>query len=197
MLERLNLRKVIKKSIIPLLLVFAWNLNASPNPDWVFEDTIQAKNAVNTLFASDEILDISIYFDDLKKLKRDIFDDPANHKACVVVNNVKGKDFFEIKVKTRGNFRKNPTNCNFPPLKLDFKKDELENSIFEGQNRLKLVTHCRSGNMEYDQYVIQEYLAYRIYNIITNKSFKVRLARVNYIDNHGIPKCHTQLDNFI
>lgn len=180
-----NLKSGLKKLLVLLGLLPFLSSYAIDDPKTYIPDSINQKTEVNRLFTSDDILDISIYFDDLKTLKRDVSDDASYHKARVVVDNVEGRAFFNIKVKTRGIFRKDPSHCNFPPLKLDFKKSELENSLFEGQNRLKLVTHCNSGNLEYDQYIIQEYLAYKIYNILTEKSFKVRLARVNYIDNQG------------
>jgi len=174
-----------KKFLILVCFSPVFGINVNANPSIVFSDTIDKKQGTNPLFASDEILDISIYFDDLKELKRDVSAKASYHKARVVVENIEGRSFFNIKVKTRGIFRKNPSNCNFPPLKLDFRKSELDNSLFEGQNRLKLVTHCRNRNLEYEQFVIQEYLAYKIYTILTEKSFNVRLARVNYIDIPG------------
>src|SRR5690606_2571982 len=35
----------------------------------------------------------------------------------------------------------------------------------------------------YEQYVLKEYLAYRLYNALTDKSLRVRLARVTYRDS--------------
>ena len=46
---------------------------------------------------------------------------------------------------------------------------------------LPLTTHCRDSST-YEQYVLKEYLAYRIYNLLTDKSLRVRLARVSYRD---------------
>jgi len=47
---------------------------------------------------------------------------------------------------------------------------------------LKLVTHCR-GSREHQQYVLREYLAYRIANILTPRSFRARLATATYVDS--------------
>jgi hypothetical protein len=49
---------------------------------------------------------------------------------------------------------------------------------------LPLTTHCKTGT-QYEQYVLKEYLAYRIYNTLTDKSLRVRLARVTYHDTSG------------
>lgn len=43
---------------------------------------------------------------------------------------------------------------------------------------MKLVTPCRG-----DQYVIHEYLVYKLYNLVTPRSFRARLVKVIYHDN--------------
>jgi hypothetical protein len=47
---------------------------------------------------------------------------------------------------------------------------------------LPLTTHCRERPSSYEQYVFKEYLAYRIYNALTDRSLRVRLARITYRD---------------
>ena len=72
--------------------------------------------------------------------------------------------------------------CEFPPLKVKFCKKELaKEGISESHKSLKLVTHCNdeSGAL---QNVLEEYLAYKIYNELTNNSLKVQLVKVNYED---------------
>jgi hypothetical protein len=86
----------------------------------------------------------------------------------------------EIKVKVRGNFRRLRSNCKEPPLTLNFDKDSVsESSIFYGQNKLKLVVPCVD-----EKHAIREYLAYKMYNIITEYSFRVRLIKLIYVDTH-------------
>ena len=46
----------------------------------------------------------------------------------------------EIKVRVRGKSRLE--FCHFPPLRLNFKKGAVAGTVFEGQDKLKLVTHC-------------------------------------------------------
>ena len=86
---------------------------------------------------------------------------------------------FPVKIVTRGNNRRDV--CKFTPLRIDFDKDELEGTVFDGQNKLKLVTHCRNRDRTYKQAVIREYLAYRVLNILTDISFRVRLMRMTYV----------------
>ena len=56
--------------------------------------------------------------------------------------------------------------------------------MFEGQNRLKLVTLCRSGNA-YRDYLAQEYQVYRAYNALTERSFRVRWVSIEYVETEG------------
>jgi hypothetical protein len=87
-----------------------------------------------------------------------------------------------VQLRTRGHYRLASRNCAFVPLRLDFKKGEVKGTVFDGQDKLKLVTHCNS-NALYDEYMIREYLAYKVHNIITPRSYRARLARVTYVDS--------------
>ncbi|MFV2007593.1 MAG: hypothetical protein ACC667_09095, partial [Longimicrobiales bacterium] len=89
-----------------------------------------------------------------------------------------------VKVKTRGRFRLQRSSCKYPPLRLNFPEKGAEGTVFEGQDRLKLVTHCQDRD-SYEVNVIEEYLAYRIYNLLSDISFRVRLARITYADARG------------
>jgi hypothetical protein len=59
-------------------------------------------------------------------------------------------------------------------------------SVFAGQRRLKLVTHCRNRE-SFQQYLLLEYAAYKMYNLLTPHSFRVRLANIDYRDENGRP----------
>ena len=83
-----------------------------------------------------------------------------------------------VQIKTRGHFRKLKENCNYPPLQIRFLADVNRlSSLFRDQTKLKLVMPC-SG----DNYIIREWLVYKIYNLITEKSFRTRLVRINLND---------------
>lgn len=88
----------------------------------------------------------------------------------------------DLKIRTRGNFRRKEEHCDFAPIRLNFRKKQVEGTLFDGQDKLKLVTHCDNGNTYFDQLVLREYLAYRFYQEMTEKSFGVRLFQINYID---------------
>lgn len=90
---------------------------------------------------------------------------------------------WDIEIKTRGRFRL--MNCDFPPLELKFKKDDLATSGLAPFDELKLTTHCLASPGDSRELVLREYLAYRIYNTLTDSSFKVQLAEITYIDSSG------------
>lgn len=92
----------------------------------------------------------------------------------------------QLMVKTRGHFRRMKGMCSMPPLLLDFSKEQNNKSIFAYQTKLKLIVPCRG-----DDYVIREWLAYKIYNLITEKSFKARLVQVDFEDSLKQRKAET------
>ena len=86
-----------------------------------------------------------------------------------------------VQLSARGHLRRN--RCDFLPLRVTFSKPETKGTPFEMRGAgLKLVTHC-SGGKDYEQYILREYLAYRINHIITPYSFRARLARITYVDS--------------
>ena len=72
--------------------------------------------------------------------------------------------------------------CRFPPLKLHFDKKKLKGTEFRGNKSLKLVTYCDTGS-KYEQYYIKEFLTYRIFNLITEYSFRARPMIIQYKDS--------------
>jgi hypothetical protein len=85
----------------------------------------------------------------------------------------------DLRVRLRGKSRREV--CSFPPLLLNFRTKSVASSLFEGQNRLKLVTHCEDRDAN-SQYVFLEYLAYRVLNLVTDASLRVRAVEVTYLD---------------
>ena len=89
-----------------------------------------------------------------------------------------------LEIRTRGKTRLRKDVCAFPPLRLRFAESDVFDTLFEGQRAIKLVTHCRDSD-GYDQLVLQEYLAYRVYNVLTDYSHRVRLADITYRQANG------------
>jgi len=96
-----------------------------------------------------------------------------------------------IEIRVRGGWRALASNCNVPLLFVRFPGEGTEGTPFEGQTSLPLTTHCgRSASLQdfagtgnytsYEQFLLKEYLAYRLYNELTPMSLRVRLARISY-----------------
>jgi hypothetical protein len=90
-----------------------------------------------------------------------------------------------ILTEVRGHLRRE--YCNIPPLRLIFKTNDSSSSMLAPLKTLKLVNGCMYSNT-YSQYVLMEFLTYKIYNLLTEKSFRVRLAEVTYVDSSGKKK---------
>ncbi len=86
---------------------------------------------------------------------------------------------FDVRLRARGHSRKEV--CDFPPLLLNFKTSDLKGSVLEGENKLKLVTHCKA-TPTFDQYLRLEYLSYRALNLLTDMSLRARPLTVTYYD---------------
>ena len=131
----------------------------------------------NDLFETDEVLEIKLS-GNIRQLFNDRGDAPQYHPLTLNYKNTEGKDVaVTLKAKTRGNFRRDRENCTYPPILLNFQSITNKGTIFEGQDKLKLVTPCRE-----EQHIFREYLVYKIYNLITPKSYKARLVKVNFFD---------------
>lgn len=92
---------------------------------------------------------------------------------------------FSLELRTRGRYRRQKSTCNFPPVRLNFRTSELSGTDFEGQDKLKLVTHCQTRRDRFEQLVLREYLAYRILESLTDLSFRARLMRITWVDTGG------------
>jgi hypothetical protein len=149
---------------------------------------------VPPLFAAEAPLDLRIEAD-FGQIRRDREDENPEREGVVYVRNADGSEAaWPVQVRTRGNFRLQTNTCDFPPIRLNFAASAMEGGVFEGQDKVKLVTHCRD---RYEPNVLREYLTYRIYNQLTPASFRVRLARVTYHDTSGREDPMTRLAFFI
>jgi hypothetical protein len=84
-----------------------------------------------------------------------------------------------IKVRLRGKSRLRV--CDFLPMRLNFKKSELEGTLFAEQDKIKLVVPCHTSERA-EKNLIEEYAVYRIFNLLTPASYRVRLMRMTLRD---------------
>lgn len=156
----------MRRAASSLAVIFALAAGA---PAW-------AKGEVTPLFASSEVLNVTIS-GPVNAIARNAQRSTEPQDATLAANG----ESHAIALSARGISRRKAENCRFPPLSVLLKDKPADSSLFDGQKRIKLVTHCRSEG-RFDQFVLKEYAAYRLYNQLTDKSLKVRLARIRYED---------------
>jgi hypothetical protein len=141
-----------------------------------FANSLRALES-DSLFKSDYIIKMELR-SDFSSIQKERTGKAQYHDGELVYYSPDGKPVkLMVKLIIRGHFRRDTANCNFPPLYVNFRKGEVKNTIFKNQNELKLVTPCM-----YENDVIDEYLIYKMYNKVTDLSFKVRLVKILYYD---------------
>ena len=171
--------QLIRISLIPLVCVlFASNFPLAGSkslPVPLVDDEIVPSEH---LFTDDKLLDIKLT-GELRTLFNDRRDVAEYHP---LVLSYKSADSTEVsitlKARTRGHFRKSMGDCTYPPILLNFSKKGMPaKSIFAGQDKLKLVMPCQG-----QQYVVREWMLYKLYNLVSDKSYRARLVRVELND---------------
>jgi hypothetical protein len=161
-----------------LLLGFIYPITVcGQNSEIQFFDTIEYTISDNLgLFESDDLLEISLTFD-ITYLKKEKPKDEYLDALITIYLSPTDSLTKAIRVRSRGNMRNKI--CPLPPIRLNFASKDYEgNNIVKN---LKLVTHCKSGR-EFEEQLLTEYLAYKLYNVVTDMSFRTRLLRIKYID---------------
>ncbi|MBA3657863.1 MAG: hypothetical protein H0W69_10985 [Gemmatimonadaceae bacterium] len=132
------------------------------------------------LFESTQPLEITLTVN-LKQIQRDKGDSVPWRAATLATIGADGNPVtLPIKVRTRGIWRLK--KCEFPPIRLNFAKAAVKGTAFQGLDKPKLVTFCRDAGL-HEQYIVQEFQLYRIYQLITPLSHHVRLLRLSYVDS--------------
>ncbi len=146
------------------------------------QETAQQPPDAGVLFSSHDLLNLTIEAP-LKSIFRQRGQESDDHDAIIRYTGDDGTEVtMEIGLRTRGKFRLKRSTCEFPPMRVNIRTRAASSTVFAGEDKLKLVTHCHDGREHYEQYVLQEYLVYRLYNLFSDMSFKVRLAHITYVD---------------
>ncbi len=172
-------------SLLIFLCVSTYSLLAQPAKP----DSIKSFR----LFEDDKMVEISLHFDLTTYFRTKPKDSYLNANLTIHFDQ-KDSVSRDIKLKTRGIFRNK--YCTFPPIELNIKKANFGYSDLNKISKLKLVPQCSSGKDKED-YVLREYLAYKLFNVLTDTSFRVRLLSINYIDTQKKRKPIHQYGFFI
>lgn len=141
-----------------------------------------AAAAPTPLFAADEPIRLTLR-GPLRAIARAAERSTAEHDATLSLA-APAAETHPIRLSARGISRRRRDVCTFPPLRIEFPTPPAAGSLFRGQRRLKLVTHCRQPE-SFQQHLLLEYAAYRLLNRLTPLSFRVRLAEIDYFEADG------------
>lgn len=137
-------------------------------------------------FTDEDIVEISLTTD-IRKLQNEKLPDIFQEAEVTLTLPGSASIKEAITVAARGHFRRD--FCNIPPILIDFKN--TTSPLLSPLGKLKLVIAC-GAKADDEQLVLKEFLVYKMYNLLENKSFRVRLVKMNYNDTRGKIKPFTQ-----
>ena len=167
-----NRNAIFSGLLVNFLLIFLINVQAAGDSEEVLAP----------LFSTPDTLEVTLTLP-RQAVERDEFFFQGTYPATIGFTDHLGKEnLLELTTERRGMARQ--VVCRFPPIKLRFEKEAVKGTLFHDQKSLKLVTHCDTSAMV-SQYSILEMLAYQMYNLITDFSFRVRPMSVTYTDSEN------------
>ncbi len=133
-----------------------------------------------SLFTSDSVIH-AILKTDMKSLMKNKFVELDQPATLQIVRGPGDTTSYEVEIKCRGNIRKE--TCYYPSIRMKFSKQDFS------YHKLKWVNVC-DGESDED-FLLKEYLAYKMFRILTDKSFETELVWMQYMDSSGKEKSLT------
>lgn len=130
---------------------------------------------------------------DLKALMKGKADEKYQAAVLKYKNQAGEEKVYTAEVRPRGKTRKEI--CLHPPIKLKIKKSVLTGEGYLPHNEMKIVWECKPSGA-FEQFIYKEYLAYRLYNLITPASFRAKMVKINLVDTNN-PEKVTEKIGFI
>jgi hypothetical protein len=169
-----------KRIFFIISLMFYLDISASAQADTLFNqlEVVDTLSGDFGLFTNNDVLNISLRFDmtTYKKKKP-----KEEYMKAILTYHLSQRDSInkEVRLKTRGEMRNG--YCDFPPIQLNFSKAGFKKEDLKKIGKIKLVTHCNYGN---EENLFKEFLIYKLYNVLTDTSFRVRLVKIEYINTY-------------
>jgi hypothetical protein len=170
--------KVVKNQTILLFLsLLLCNLSV---PYAQSDEVAEESHKTTKLFRDQSILPIKLSFSN-KEMKKETNDSTYIFSSLQFMEDGQW-DSLEVRIRARGNYRR--AHCYFPPLKVKIKKADAKETIFKGNKELKLVMPCVQSSSTHDN-IVKEYMAYKIYEVISPFHFKTRMADIEFTELRG------------
>jgi len=145
------------------------------------------------LFLNQDPLSIKLKMS-IKEVKKNTNDSTYLESILYFKNSSEAYDSLKIELRARGNNRRE--NCYYAPLKLKLSKSDSKETPFVGNKKLKLVLPCKIESNN-DDYVIKEYMAYKLYEIVTPVHYKTRLLEIEFIEEKSRRTKTDELKGFL
>ena len=126
-----------------------------------------------TLFDGPGIIDVT-----LRGPLSELAENPDSREQLPFVLRADGAEH-AVKVRPRGKSRLRI--CDFLPLRLNFSNSEVDGTLFAEQDKLKLVVPCHTSERA-EKNLIEEYAIYRMFNLLSPASYRVRLVQMTFED---------------
>ena len=171
------------------LILWASNLPAQAQLQDVPPKVVRAP----VFFESQEPIEVTLTTN-IGQIRGDKGTDPPWRPATISYTGIDGSLVnVPLKARTRGIWRLK--RCDFPPMRLNFSGETSKGSIFHHLDKPKLVSYCQDRDM-YEEYILEEFQLYRIYQLLTPMSHKARLLKFSYADS-GSGKVRAKRYGFI
>jgi hypothetical protein len=152
----------------------------------------QGNGKVSQLFLETTPLEMKLSYSN-KELRKDTNDSTLIDTELKYKHNGKWEQL-SVRLRARGNFRR--AECYFPPVKMKIKKSAAKGGLFEGNKSLKLVLPCMIESNMNDN-ILQEYLAYKLYEVISPYHFKTRRVKLSFEEKKGKKIKTHELEGFL
>ena len=169
----------MNKQIIYILLIFHFGITSNTYAQESPKNEDSKK--ISKLFRNQNILPIKLSYS-TKSIKRDTND--STYIKTILSYKLESDlwNDLDVEFRARGNFRRK--NCYFAPIKIKIKKKANKKTLFKGHKKLKLVLPCLLQKDKNDN-VIKEFIAYKLYELISPYNFSTRLVDITLTEPKG------------
>ncbi|MCK0179343.1 hypothetical protein MWU50_08585 [Flavobacteriaceae bacterium S0862] len=161
---------------IGVLIIYCFLSFFSNRVSGLTQEIDSLNNSITKLFQSEELLSIKLKYA-IKQIKKETNDSTYMDSQLSYKNSLDQWNNLDAKLRVRGNNRLK--NCYYPPIKVKISSSKSKGTLFEGNKKLKLVLPCLSEKGMND-YILKEYLAYKIYELMTPVHYKTKLLNLTY-----------------
>jgi hypothetical protein len=168
-------------SVGPLALSLALSVASAASAIAQTPDTTKKEKYTSSKFWESQTPFELTLTTNLKQINADNGDPGPWRAATVSYMNEGTLKTHAARIRTRGRSRLKICD-RFPPIWVDFAKEDVKQTELRHLNRFKLVSPCKYAP-DYERYVLGEYNVYRIHALFTPISHRTRLIKLTVKDS--------------